>query len=433
MLLALHAQRTTVEPRHRDANYYAVLIDGALFFTAMTFAAAATVIPAFARELGAPALIIGLAPMLANMGWMLPQLFSARHVQQLTHRRPYILTMMGSQRLCFLIMALLCWLIPVGKPQLLLITFLCVYLLSNIFDGIGTVAWLEFVATSIPERKRGTLFAARTLISCFTGLAAGWLTSLTLERFAFPTNFGFLFFWAFLLFATGWTFFARLTWEEPSAQPKEPSLSLADYLRRIPIILTKDIPFREYVMGVALLLLGQMGLAFFSVYGLDRMELPASYVGYFTMSMTTGQLLAAMFAGRLADARGHKINLQLSCTAMGLAALVTLLPSNMILALLTFVLIGIGNTAHGVSRLPIVMEYASEGFRAVYAGIVNTLLAPVVLLAPIIGGWLVETYGYNTVFIATLLINAVAVWVFFFRVQDPRTLSEKTPIFSETL
>lgn len=433
MLLALYTQPSAAKPRSADSNYYAVLIDGALFFTAMTFAAAATVIPTFARELGASPLIIGLAPTLANLGWMIPQLFSARYVQQLTRRRPYVLTMMGSQRICYLIMALLCWLIPTENPGLLLTSFLIVYLLASIFDGIGTPAWLEFVAASVPERRRGSLFAARTLISCFTGLAAGWLTRLTLDSYAFPANFGFVFLWAFLLFATGWTVFARLTWEQPSEQPKKPPASLTSYLRQIPVILSADVPFRRYVLTMTLMLFGQMGMAFFSVYGLDRMGLPPSYVGYFTISMSAGQMLASIFAGRLADAKGHKINLQLSCIAMGMAALVLLMSSNLFLTFCTFILLGIANTTHGVSRLPIVMEYAPEGFRAVYAGIVNTLLAPVVLLTPIIGGRLVETYGYSTVFIATIIINVAAGFTFFFGVQDPRTLEEKTPMFSETL
>ena len=170
---------SAAKPRSADSNYYAVLIDGALFFGSHDLRRSCNRShTTFARELGASPLIIGLAPTLANLGWMIPQLFSARYVQQLTRRRPYVLTMMGSQRICYLIMALLCWLIPTENPGLLLTSFLIVYLLASIFDGIGTPAWLEFVAASVPERRRGSLFAARTLISCFTGLG-GWLTTNT--------------------------------------------------------------------------------------------------------------------------------------------------------------------------------------------------------------------------------------------------------------
>ncbi len=417
----------------RDGNYYGFPIDGAFFFTATAFVAPATVIPTFAGELGASALIIGLAPTLYSIGWMLPQLFSARYVQQLPRKKPYILTMMGCQRLCYLIVALLTWLIPTDRADVLLPGFLFFYLLASIFDGIGTPAWLELVASSIPERRRGSLFAARTFISCICGLAAGWLTRLTLEQFTLPSNFGFLFLWAFLLFATGWMVFAHLTWEQPHEERSKSLPSLKGYLQQIPGILVHDPPFRRFMFGNMLLLFGQMGLAFFSVYGLERMNLPTSYVGYFTISMTAGQMLAALFAGRLSDARGHKINLQLSCIAMGLSALLTFLAPRMSVTLLVFFLLGIANTTYGVSRLPIVMEFAPVGLRSIYAGIVNTLLAPVVFLTPIVGGWLVETCGYGVVFTATLLINIVASSVFLFKIQDPRTLREDPIIFSETL
>ena len=177
-----------------------------------------------------------------------------------------------------------------------------------------------------------------------------------------------------------------------------------------------------------LLLLGQMGLAFFSVFGLDRMGLPASYVGYFTISMTAGQMLAALFAGRLGDSQGHKLNLQLSC-GYGAGRLADFTTPRMSLIVLIFILLGIANTTYGVSRLPIVMEFAPEGFRSVYAGIVNTLLAPIVLLTPIIGGYLVDAFGYSAVFKATLLFNGIAIVSFLALVQDPRTLRRDGTIF----
>ena len=419
--------------RSQNGTYYAVLIDGIFYFTAMAFIAAATVIPAFAKELGASPWVIGLAPTLYNLGWMLPQLFSARCVQQLSRRKPYFLTMAGLQRLSYLVIGALVWIIPVDRPQWLLTAFLSCYLLSSIFDGIGTPAWMELVASSVPERKRGSLFATRAFVSCICGLAAGWLTSLTLNRFPFPNNFGVLFLWAFLLLATGWVVFAYLSYELPTEKRNQPAASLGDYLRQIPSILTDDHDFRRFVVGVTILLTGQMGLAFLSVHQLERLTLPASYVGYFTVSMTAGQMLASVFAGRLADAKGHKINMQLSCTAMGLAAALAVLPPSLLLAILSFACVGIANTTLGISRLPIVMEFAPEGVRSVYAGIVNTLLAPVVVLTPIVGGWLVDHLGYGTVFYATLLINAVAAGLFTFWVKDPRDIRKSSTAFSEAM
>ncbi|MGI6566798.1 MAG: MFS transporter [Firmicutes bacterium] len=419
--------------RAQTSNYYAVLIDGMFFFTAMAFIAPATVIPTFAKELGASPWIIGLAPTLYNLGWMLPQLFSARYVQRLSRKKPYVLTMSGTQRLLYVVIAASIWLVPIDRAKLLLTAFLSCYLVSSIFDGIGTPAWMELVASSVPERQRGSLFAARSFLSCIGGLAAGWLTSLTLNRFPFPSNFGFLFFWAFLLLAAGWAVFAYLTFELPAERESQPVTGLGDYLRQIPGILANDRYFFRYVIGVMIMLMGQVGIAFLSVHQLERLTLPAAYVGYFTISMTGGQMLASLFAGRLADAKGHKLNLLLSCAAMGLAAFSALLPASLALAIVSFAFVGISNTAYSVSRLPIVMEFAPEGFRSVYAGIINTFLAPVVVLTPVLGGWLVDNFGYGTVFYAALLLNAAAVGVFTFWIRDPRDIKASGTGFSQTL
>ena len=79
------------------------------------------------------------------------------------------------------------------------------------------------------------------------------------------------------------------------------------------------------------------------------------------------------------------------------------------------------------------MEFAPEGLRSVYAGIVNSLLAPTLLVTPIIGGYLVDAFGYSAVFKATLLINAIGVVIFLALVQDPRTLQRDDMVFYQNL
>ena len=138
--------------RAQTSNYYAVLIDGMFFFTAMAFIAPATVIPTFAKELGASPWIIGLAPPL-QPGLDAPQLsvpamcsglagkaLCAHHVR---HTAPLIC---GHR--CFNLVG------PIDRAKLLLTAFLSCYLVSSIFDGIGTPAWMELVASSVPERQR---------------------------------------------------------------------------------------------------------------------------------------------------------------------------------------------------------------------------------------------------------------------------------------
>ena len=46
----------------KDRNYYGILIEGILFFIASNISLPATVLTAFARELGASPVIIGITP-----------------------------------------------------------------------------------------------------------------------------------------------------------------------------------------------------------------------------------------------------------------------------------------------------------------------------------------------------------------------------------
>ena len=127
------------------------------------------------------------------------------------------------------------------------------------------------------------------------------------------------------------------------------------------------------------------------------------------------------FRRPLADAKGHKINLQLR-TRYGSSS--ALMSSN----LFRLCTLSLG--------LQLPTEYPSthrwnmpEGFRAVYAGIVipTSTSCP---LTSIVGGRLVETYGYSK-FYRNNHHQRGGWFCLFFGVQDPNL--GKRPIFSETL
>ena len=63
-----------------------------------------------------------------------------------------------------------------------------------------------------------------------------------------------------------------------------------------------------------------------------------------------------------------------------------------------FILLGVGLASDHVSRLNIILEFAVPEDQPTFIGLTNTLLAPVVFLAPIFGGWLAD-FGFETLFI----------------------------------
>jgi MFS family permease len=89
--------------------------------------------------------------------------------------------------------------------------------------------------------------------------------------------------------------------------------------------------------------------------------------------------------------------------AMALAALIALVSASQEWLIVTFVLMGAYLAADQVSALNIILEFCEPEDRPTYIGLTNTLLAPVLILSPIFGGWLATVAGYNGLFVATLV------------------------------
>jgi MFS family permease len=105
---------------------------------------------------------------------------------------------------------------------------------------------------------------------------------------------------------------------------------------------------------------------------------------------------------------------------MALAALVAwVAPSTAWLAL-TFVLLGAYLAAESVSSLIIILEFCAPQDRPTYIGLTNTLLAPVFILAPLIGGWLATIAGYRGLLLTAMLISTLGGLLFVFWVHEPR-------------
>ena len=66
------------------------------------------------------------------------------------------------------------------------------------------------------------------------------------------------------------------------------------------------------------------------------------------------------------------------------------------------------------------MEFSSETDRPTYIGMSKTLTGPFLLIAPVLGGVLVQLWGYPTMFMTALIISMVAFVVIKFFVVEPR-------------
>jgi MFS family permease len=89
-----------------------------------------------------------------------------------------------------------------------------------------------------------------------------------------------------------------------------------------------------------------------------------------------------------------------------------------------FALIGASSGVQTTTTLNLVVEFAQPTERVTYLGLHGSLIAPAVLIAPLLGGWLAEVAGYGPLFTIAAVSTLGALVVLSLMVRDPRHRQE---------
>jgi MFS family permease len=163
-----------------------------------------------------------------------------------------------------------------------------------------------------------------------------------------------------------------------------------------------------------------LATAFVAVYATEQRELPASIAGRFTAWMLGAQIIATPLFGMLADRHGYKPSLQFALLAQTVAMILSLIVTTPLGFSIVFALIGAATGLVFATTLNMVVEFATPPQRVTYLGLHGTLIALPTLLAPLLGGWLVEAGGYPLAFIAAAIFGIAAFVLLTWFVRDPR-------------
>ncbi len=400
-------------------NAMANLLDGALFWFGINFAASGTILPLYVRHLTDSDVLIGLVATISSGGWYLPQLLTANYIERLPRKKPVVINLgFFTERLGFLALAASAYLIAPRSPSLALVAFFLSLTWFNMGAGLVAVAWQEMFAKVIPVRLRGRLFGLSSFAGTATGILGASLAAYVLNRHAFPTNFALCFTLASLFILLSWAFLA-LT-REPPLPSRKPVLSLTQYLQRLPDVLRGDRNFALYLLARVTTALGRMGMGFLTVYAVERWQLSDSQAGRYTTALVVGQAAANLLLGGLADRRGHKTVLEISLALAVLTMVGALLAPSAGFMFAVFVTLGAVYGADILSMLGIVMEFTHPQDRPTYIGLVNTVTGLFAALAPVIGGWIASRTDYSVTFTTGALLTLAAWAVMHWRVREPR-------------
>ncbi len=400
-------------------NFTVNLLDISFYMLGLTVVARQTILPVLVSQLTSSKLALGLIPAIDSLGFLLPQLLLANYTESLRRKLPFVAAIGGAgERLPYLIIAIVLWWFAVPAPTATVIVLFMLLTMHTFSGGIITPAWYDLIAKVIPARRRGFWFGLGHGVGALMGIAGAALTGWVLVAWPYPQNYSICFLLAFVMLMISWG--GLVLNREPDSSSVKSVTPLVSYIKQLPAILRRDDNYVRYLLTRAVGSLGAMATGFYAVYGIERWSINGEGVAILTAILTGSQAIMYVVWGMIGDHKGHKLVLTAGSVAIALAALAATFAVSALWLWGTFALLGSAIAATSVSSLNIVLEFCAPEERPTYIGLTNSLLAPLAIAAPLIGGVLAMLGGYRAMFVVAAVCAALAALLMVIWVREPR-------------
>lgn len=411
-----HRSSAEVEKRNFILNF----VEGALFSSSVGFMSTQTMLPALIVKLGGSNIEVGAIGVITAVGLFLPQIFAARYVETHAWKKPWAIKYGLIQRVVVLVAGVSIFVFGGHAPRTALWIFLALYALNQIMLGVTTPGWFEMFAKMVPVHKRGRLTGIRSSLGGIGAFLCGITLTWYLTRFEFPLNFSLAIISVFVL--QGASIVVQLFLIEAEPSPTVERKPFFAYLQQLPQIFRDNIPFRNFILAMIVQIVATMPVGFFTVYALQRFSANETIVGAFTLAIVAVQVVSSLGIGALADKFGNRLALLIAATALFLANVWAMFAPSLDSFVLVFIFLGINLGAELLARYNIAIEYGPPEQRALYIGVMNTVVAPFYGVA-MIGGAISNALGYTALFLIGTIASCVGIGMMLFIVREPRTFA----------
>lgn len=358
----------------------------------------------YALAFGAETWLIGL---LSAVGGLLAaaSMWPGAHVAERTRRYKRIVLLTGGSagRLLFLVLVAIPW---VASGEAALGALVAVAMGRGFFGSVAMPAWNAFAAEFVPPRLRGRYFGSRNFARQVAGLVVAPLAGLLIQRVGGLEGWQLAWALAFVLGAVATAFYARIPSEAAVGVSQEPP-PRPESAARAGALSDPNLLWLTLAMGLfhtSVMLAGP----FFSVYLVTQLEASVVWVGITAAAVPVGGIIAQPLVGQLNDRLGAKWLLVTS------GLLLPLLPWFWMAVTEPWHVIFI-NLAAGalwganlLATFNLTLAIAPPERRATYSAVQQGAVFIASAVGPLIGGPLIGTAGYRTVFFLSGLGRLVA-------------------------
>ncbi len=413
-------------PRVQRVNMVSFMWDSILFGIGFSILNASVLPPQFISQLGGGPLAVGLAGLIFRAVWLTPQLLVAPYVNRAPRKKAFYVIPSLPGRSLFIPVSITMMLLGPEQPVLLALTMLGGYVALALGDGLGVVAWMDLLGSSLSSTWRTRMMSwSQATNGLIVALVVSPLVRFLLgpEGPAFPNNYALLLLIAGVLLtvALGSYLFIR----EGNSPPPQDSPGLRQYRSFLGRLLRRDAGFRSYILLRICYDFSLLGLPFYIVFATTTMgQQSAVALSDQILLVTVTGVAAALVLGRINERRGPHNVLVIATGAATLGPLLML--STAAIGTpglhLLWITVGVLNSSFVPGFLNWIVEYAPEGYRPIYSGTANTIGA-MALVAPMLGGLIVSLISYQALFLTGAALGLLALTLAI-RLPEPRQARE---------
>lgn len=386
-------------------NFIALALDSSFYAFSISALSQDTIAPYFVDQLTDRSWIIGLVPAIFYFGFFVPQLVGAYLVHGKRRKKKFILIVAIAERVGILMIAIVAQMYGLLGRNSTLILFLFSYMVFSITNGMISPGYSDFISKSI-IRNRGFFFGFMNGLGGLIGFAASLLGRYLLDTYTFPENIRILF-WVALGTSAISPFIIATFKEEPYPETNHTE-SMTEFIKSIPEHIRQQPEFTRFMISRGVLGLGVLGNAFFALYGVRIFSLTAGSLAIFTMIILITQSLVGFLWGWLGDKFGYKMIYVIVSFMVMMQGIFAIWAAGPWMFHLIAFCIGCVYAAFRICDSNMVFEIAPSAETSRFVGISNTFVAPVMVLAPLLGGALVDVFSHQIMFIIVISVGIVS-------------------------
>lgn len=393
--------------RQAPRNFILNTLNGSATKLAEQLASPGLVLPWLLSTLGSPAALAGLLVPIKEAGSLLPQLAVAGTIRAYSKRKWFWVGAGSTQAvLLALMIPAAIWLPPVLAGW----TIVVLLALFSMASGVGSVAFKDVLAKTIPKGKRGRLLAARATLGGLLTLIAGSILRLNLQDSQSLVPYFILIAAAAMLWGIASICFAAITEEKGATEGGRNALAEVS----AGLHLIREVPmFRRFIVARVFLLSIELSLPFYAIFARDVVGASIGGLGVFVIANGISNIFSSPVWGRFADRSSRSVMIFSSILAAvtgAVAVMIGHIPDHwqgVFVFAPVFLLIGFSQAGLRLGRKTYLLDGAPDADRPLYVAVSNTLIGVATLLGGVLG-LIAYTFGVQSVIVVLIILALVA-------------------------